>query len=325
MDKWLEYRGFSKVSALESFTRAASELGITASAVSKQVRSLEERLGVRLLHRTTRRVSLTAEGFAFYERLRNVLDGAAYAEEEISQLHTELRGPLRIGAPMDFGRAHLAVPLAKFAASHPQLALEVEFSDRFVDVVEEGFDLVVRIGNLPDSSLVARRLAPCRRVLCASPEYLAAHGTPRSPRDLKRHTKIAYAYESAQNWTFRGERGLERLSVRIQHRANNGHMLRALVAQGLGIALIPTFLVADDLRQGRLEKLLTDSLVADLGIHAVYPTRTLLSNRVRRLVDFLAEHCGSKPYWDEGLGLDCEPASSATAERAGVSTKRSRP
>jgi DNA-binding transcriptional LysR family regulator len=254
-------------------------------------------------------VSPTAEGLAFYERLRNVLEGATYAEEEISQLHTELRGSLRISAPMDFGRAHLAMLFARFAAAHPQLALEIEFSDRFVDVVEEGLDLVIRIGNLPDSSLVARRLAPCKRVLCASPEYLAAHGTPRSPRDLKRHTKIAYAYESAKSWTFRGERGLERLSVRIQHRTNNGHMLRALVTQGLGIALVPTFLVAEDLRQGRLEKLLTDSLVSDLGIHAVYPSRTLLSSRVRRLVDFLAEHFGPKPYWDEGLGLDYEPTS----------------
>jgi DNA-binding transcriptional LysR family regulator len=303
MDKWLEYEGFSHVAASGSFTTAAAELGITASAVSKQVRALEERLGVRLLQRTTRRVSLTAEGRGFYERLRNVLSDAVEAEQEVTQLHAELRGPLRIGAPMDFGRAHLAATLAEFAAAHPQLSLDVEFSDRFVDLVEEGFDLVVRIGDLADSSLIARRLAPCRRVLCASPDYLAEHGTPRSPRDLADHAKIAYAYDTERSWQFRGERGHERIAVPIRHRTNNGHMLCALVREGLGIALIPTFLIADDLRERRLEAVLTGSLIGEIGIHAVFPYPKLLSNKVRRLVDFLAEHCGTMPYWDDGLEL----------------------
>ena len=300
MDKWLEYEGFSKVAALGSFTAAAAELGITASAVSKQVRALEERLGVRLLQRTTRRVSLTPEGRGFFERLRDVLADAQEAELEVAQLRSELRGALRVGAPMDFGRAHLAEPLAAFAAAHPALSLEIEFSDRFVDIVEEGFDVVIRIGDLPDSSLVARRLAPCRRVLCAAPGYLAEHGTPGTPRELRGHVRLGYAYEAERSWRFRNG---DRVGVPIRHRTNNGHMLVALAREGLGIALVPTFLVADELRAGRLVSVLEDSLVGEIGIHAVYTDRRLLSNKVRRLIDFLSEHCGEHPYWDDGLDL----------------------
>jgi DNA-binding transcriptional LysR family regulator len=303
MDRWLEYEGFSRVAASGSFTAAAGELGITPSAVSRQVRALEERLGVRLLHRTTRRVSLTAEGRGFYERLRGVLAEATEAEEQVMQQHATLRGPLRIGTPMDFGRAHLAAPLARFAAANPELRLEIAFSDRFVDVVEEGYDLVVRIGDLPDSSLVARRLAPCRRVLCASPDYLARRGTPRAPDELEGHIAIGYAYESERGWRFTGAGSRERVDVPIRHRVDNGHMLCALAREGLGIALIPTFLAAEDLRAGRVEAILTAFLDADIAIHAVYPHRRQLSNKVRALVDFLAAHCGAEPYWDEGLAL----------------------
>ena len=311
MDKWLEYEGFSRVAATGSFTAAAQQLDLTPSAVSKQVRSLEERLGVRLLNRTTRRVSLTAEGRDLHERLREVLTDAAEAEREVTQRQGALRGRLRIGAPMDFGRAHLAAPLAAFAAAHPELSLEVDFADRFVDVVDEGFDVVVRIGDLSDSSLIARRLAPCRRVLCGAPAYFAEHGRPTTPRDLAAHHKIAYAYDTERSWRFRGERGSERVRVPIRHRTNNGHMVRALVEAGQGIALLPTFLVADALRAGRLETVLTDALAGDLWIHAVYPHRRLLATRVRRLVDHLAGHCGAEPYWDEGLDLgtgSAEPA-----------------
>jgi DNA-binding transcriptional LysR family regulator len=305
VDKWLEYEGFSRVAALRSFTAAAASLGITASAVSKQVRSLEERLGVRLLHRTTRRVSLTTEGRGFYERLSGALEDVADAEQELDDAQVELRGPLRIGAPMDFGRLHLAAPLAEFAASHPAIELDVEFTDRFVDLVEDGLDVVVRIGKLADSSLVARRLAPCRRVLCASPAYLAEQGVPRVPDDLRRCHKIAYAYDSDQSWRFQSEKGQGgevRVSVPIRHRTNNGHMLCALLRAGQGIALVPTFLASDDLRAGRLASVLGDSLRADISIHAVYPHRRQLSSKARRLVDFLAQHCGARPYWDDVLG-----------------------
>lgn len=303
MDKLAEYEGFSAVAETGGFTAAAARLGVTASAVSKQVRSLEERLGVRLLHRTTRRVALTDEGRAFHGRLRGILADLSEAEGEMTERQTELRGRLRVGAPMDFGRAHLAAPLAAFAAAHPDLDLEVEFADRFVDIVEEGFDVVVRIGRLADSSLVARRLAPCRRVLCAAPAYLERRGLPRSPRELAGHTRIGYAYEVDRAWTFRQRREAERVALPIRHRTNNGHVTRALLLAGLGIALMPTFLIADDLRTGRLRSVLVDLLDADTAIHAVYPHRKGLSAKVRGLVDFLTRHCGPVPYWDEGLPL----------------------
>ena len=178
MDRWLEYEGFSTVSEKGSFTEAAAALGVSASAVSKQVRSLEERLGTRLFHRTTRSVALTDEGRTFYERVRPLLHLAIEAEQDITESQSRLRGVLRLAAPMDFGKSHLVEPLADFSAEHPDLSLEVEFADRFVDLVDEGFDLAIRIGKLPDSSLVSRRLAPCRRVLCASPSYLEREGRP---------------------------------------------------------------------------------------------------------------------------------------------------
>jgi len=150
---------------------------------------------------------------------------------------------------------------------------------------------------------VARRLAPCHRVLCASPAYLSERGIPLRPRDLPGHAKIAYAYETERSWRFRTERGEERIACPVRHRANNGQMVIALAREGLGIALLPTFLVADDLRRGSLRALLGDALIGEIGIHAVYPHRKHLSNRVRHLVDFLAEHCGARPRWDEGLPL----------------------
>jgi DNA-binding transcriptional LysR family regulator len=301
MDRWLEYEGFSTVSEKGSFTEAAAALGVSASAVSKQVRSLEERLGTRLFHRTTRSVALTDEGRTFYDRVRPLLHLAIEAEQDITECQTRLRGVLRLAAPMDFGKSHLVEPLADFSAEHPNLSLEVEFADRFVDLVDEGFDLAIRIGRLPDSSLVSRRLAPCRRVLCASPAYLEREGRPERPKDLKRHSRIVYAYETESNWRFRESGRSTSVTVPIRHRSNNGTLIQALARKGLGIALLPTFMIADDLRSGRLEALFPDVLDHDITIHAVYPNRKLLSAKVRSLVDFLAEHCGPMPYWDAGI------------------------
>ncbi|MBW2272943.1 MAG: LysR family transcriptional regulator [Deltaproteobacteria bacterium] len=298
MDKLFEFESFSQVATRGSFTAAAEALGVTPSAVSKQVKALEERLGVRLLNRTTRRVSPTEAGRAFHERIQAVLHDVSEAEQAATQLQAEPRGTLRVGAPMDFGRAHLAEPIARFAGEHPDLELQVDFQDRFVDVVDEGFDVVVRIGALPDSSLVARTLAPCRRVLCASPDYLARKGTPRSGRDLLAHTRIGYAYELERSWSFEGA---QRISVPIRHRSNNGELTRQLLLAGLGIALLPTFLVSEDLLAGRLQSLPVAGLEADIAIHALYPHRRHLSAKVRHFVDYLTAHCGPRPYWDDGL------------------------
>jgi DNA-binding transcriptional LysR family regulator len=307
MDKLAEYESFSKVAASGSFTAASKSLGISASAVSKHVRSLEERLGARLLNRTTRHVALTEEGRAFFERVQGLLHDVAEAEQAVGQQSALPRGKLRVGAPMDFGRSHLAEPIARFAQAHPQLTVDVEFADRFVDLIEEGFDVMVRIGMLADSSLVARRLAPCRHVLCASPVYLREHGVPPTPQHLAGHLKIEYAYSSERSWRFETPDGPVRLNVSARHRSNNGEMIRALAVAGQGIALLPTFIVHEELRAGRLQPLLADSLVADTAIYAVYPHRKHLSAKVRVFVDFLTSHCGPRPYWDEGLFMDGRP------------------
>lgn len=301
MDKLSELQCFLQVAVTASFTGAARALDITPSGASKQVKSLEARLGARLFNRTTRQVSLTEVGRAFQERIAPLLADVEEAELAVSQLSAEPRGLLRVGAPMDFGRGHLCEPIASFASTYDELEIEVEFADRFVDVVEEGFDVVIRIGALEDSSLVARYLGPCRRVLCASPSYLAAHGEPRDIADLRRHTRVAYTYESERSWTFIGAGGPTRVAVPIRHRSNNGELTRNLVLAGQGLALLPTFLIGHDLRSGRLKALLRPFMSSDIPIHAVYPHRKYLSAKVRRFVEFLGEVCGENPPWDEGL------------------------
>ena len=191
--------------------------------------------------------------------------------------------------------------LARFAARYADIRLEVDFSDRFVDVVEEGFDIVIRIANLADSTLVARRLGPCRRVLCAAPAYLEAHGNPADPSELSGHSVIGYAYEQARPWRFHGNEERETtVSVDPRHCANNGEMIRNMLLSGLGIALLPTFLVGDDLLAGRLEPLFTDQLEADTVIWAVTPHRKLLAAKVRLMLDQLVSDCGEDPPWDAG-------------------------
>jgi DNA-binding transcriptional LysR family regulator len=301
LDKLLEFRSFSEVARAGSFSAAAAALGITSSAISKQVRALEERLGARLLNRTTRRVSLTDVGRAFQERVEAILHDVAEAEDAVAELQSEPRGVLRVSAPTDFGRISLADSLATFAMRYSSLRLEVDLADRFVDVVEEGFDVVVRIANLPDSSLVARRMGLCRRVLCAAPAYLEAHGRPARPIDLSDHTSVGYAYEQTRRWSFRTNDGDVTVALEPRHSANNGEMIRRMLLNGLGVALLPTFIVGDDLRAGRLEPLFPDQLDADKVIWAVTPHRKLLATKVRLLLDHLISEYGEHPPWDEGL------------------------
>jgi DNA-binding transcriptional LysR family regulator len=301
MDRLGELEAFTAVAETGGFTKAAQELGRTTSSVSKQVRALEERLGARLFSRTTRRVSLTEIGVAFRDRVQGLLHDLEDAEMAVSRMQAEPRGVLRVGGPTDFGRIGLADSLASFALRHRDVRLEVDLADRFVDVVDEGFDVVVRIANLPDSSLVARRMGPCRRVLCASPAYLEAHGRPAHPSDLRHHATVGYAYEQSRQWRFRSDAGHTSVAVDPRHRANNGEMMRRMLVAGLGIALLPTFLVGDDLRAGRLESLFSDQLDADTVIWAVTPHRKLLAAKVRLLLDHLVSNCGERPPWDEGL------------------------
>jgi DNA-binding transcriptional LysR family regulator len=294
---------FARVVEMESFSGAARELGLSKSAVSKQVGRLEDRLGVRLLNRTTRRLSLTEAGAAFYDGCRRVVAEAEAAETAVTHLAVAPRGTLKVSAPMSFGFRHIAPAVPAFMARYPELSVEMELNDRLVDLVDEGFDAGIRIGVLADSSLVARRLAGNRRVLCAAPAYLAARGAPQALEDLRAHDCLLYAYQATGDaWRFRGPGGLREVRVRGRLRTNNGDALLAAACAGQGIALLPSFICGEDLRAGRLVQLLPElGEPAESAVHAVYPAGRNLSPKVRVFVDFLAARFAGTPYWDRGL------------------------
>ena len=295
---------FVQVVEAGSFTAAARRAGLSKSMVSRRIAALEDRLAARLLNRTTRRLTLTETGSAFYERAARLVAEADEAELLASQLDAEPRGRLRVAAPMSFGFLHLASALAAFAAEYPRLVVDLDLDDRFVDLASEGQDMAVRIGRLSDSSLVARRLAPCRLCIVASPDYLARRGTPERPEDLAGHDSLVYSNTSAaEQWRFVGvsERLAPRLTVRLQ--ANNGDALCAAAEAGLGLAVLPSFLAAPAVARGRLRIVLADHPLEESGIYAVYPAHRHLSAKVRRLIDFLALRFGGEPYWDEPLKL----------------------
>ena len=299
MDKVQEMTSFVAVVEAGSFVGAAGATGLSKAAVSRHVAELETRLGVRLLQRTTRRLSLTEEGQQFLARSRELLAAIEEAEAEVGAHRGEASGTLRINAPLSFGVLHLAPLWPRFLAAHPKVSLEVALSDRIADLVEEGFDLAVRITNLPDSQLVSRRLATTRMVACASPAYLAAHGAPAHPHDLARHAVVGYTYWAAKDeWTFTADDGTT-ASVRTRPRlvANNGDTCRAAALAGHGIVLQPDFIVAGDLRDGGLVDVLPGWRALSLGIHAVYPSRKYLPIRTRRMLDFLADAFATPP-WD---------------------------
>jgi DNA-binding transcriptional LysR family regulator len=294
---------FARVVEAGSFSGAAESLGLSKSAVSKHVARLEERLAVRLLNRTTRRLSLTEAGTAVYEPCRQLVADADAAEAAVSHLASAPRGRLRINVPMSFGQRHVAPALPDFMARYPELTVDLQLNDRTVDLVEEGYDMAVRIGELPDSSLLARRLAPLNRVVAAAPGYLDRAGRPAHPRELRQHTCLLYSYlSSGREWRFRGPDGEVRVPVGGPLEANNGDALLAAAREGAGLVMLPTFLAGDDVRAGALEPVLTDWTREPGGaVSAVFPPGRKLSPKVRVFVDFLAERFGPYPAWDRDL------------------------
>jgi len=291
MDRFLEMQSFNAVVEAGSFVGAAETLGLSKAAISRHVVELENRLGSRLLHRTTRRVSLTPEGQAFYARSKGLLSDLEEAEAEITSRREVVSGLLRVNAPYTFGVLHLAPLWGLFRQRHPLVTLDITLSDSLVDLVDEGYDLAVRIAALESSSLVSRRLASARMAVCASPGYLEDHGTPSHPADLSNHQIIAYSYLSTKDeWHFTGPRGPVSVRTRPWMHTNNGETCRSAALSGQGIILQPTFLVGPDLKTGRLIELMPDYRASTLGIHALYPSRKHLSVKVRVLIDFLAEH-----------------------------------
>lgn len=289
LDDLVEMRTFVGVVEGQSFSAAARGLGATTSAVSKRIASLEGKLGTQLFHRTTRTLSTTEAGQVLYERVRRVLTELGDAERDVVGLGEGLRGVLRVSAPVTFGQLHVAPLVADFLLEHRELRIELTLDDRYVNVVAERFDLAIRAGRLVDSTLIARKLASDRRVVCAAPAYLERNGVPRTPADLAAHDCLRHAYHDASTtWTFDGPRGRESVRVQSRLRLNHGGAIRAAALRGLGLALLPGFTVDDDLRRGALATVLDEYRLQPSGIYAVMPADAHATRKVRALVDFLA-------------------------------------
>ncbi|MGY1917456.1 LysR family transcriptional regulator [Pseudomonas tolaasii] len=298
MDRALEMQVFCTVVDKGSFIGAAAPLEMSKAAISRYVSGLEERLGVRLLHRTTRRLSLTDEGRQFYHQARDVLALMDQAEESVSSTAPEPSGVLRVNAPVSFGVLHLAPVWAEFMRAYPKVELDISLNDRLVDLVEEGFDAAVRIARMENSSLVGRRLASTRMCLCASPKYLSSHPPVRTLPDLTEHGVIAYTnFATGNEWQFEGPGGSESVRTRSTVRCNNGDTCRSIALAGGGISLQPSFMVAGDLRKGDLIEVLPEYQSVELGVYVVYPTRKHLATKVRVLINFLVERF-AHPQWE---------------------------
>jgi DNA-binding transcriptional LysR family regulator len=289
MDRFLEMQTFNTVVETGSFVGAADALNLSKAAVSRHVVELERRLGIRLLHRTTRRISLTPEGQVFYARGKDVLAELDDVESEVTAKQESVSGLLRINAPFTFGIQHLAPLWGLFRDRYPQVTLDVTLADRVVDLVEEGYDLAIRIADLESSSLVSRRLATTRMILCASPKYLKKHGKPKQPSDLTHHQIIAYSYLSTKDeWHFAGPAGAVSVMTRPWMHTNNGETCKAAALAHQGVILQPGFVVGDALAAGELIELLPQYRSTEIGIYAVYPTRKHLSAKVRAMIEFLS-------------------------------------
>ena len=301
MENLADIAVFVRVVERGSFTLAADELGLSRAVVSKYISRLEERLGARLLHRTTRRLSLTEAGATLFEASRGAIERIEEAEGAVAQFQSAPRGRLRVSAPMSFGILHLGPAIADFSREFPAVMLDIRLDDRFVNLVEDSVDVAVRIGVLTDSSLVARKLAITRAVACASPEYLAAHGEPETPEDLASHQCLIYSYLSTTNvWRFIAPDGREiPVAVAGNVRINNGIVLTEAALAGRGILVTPSFYVAPMLRDKRLKRILAGYKLPELGVYAVYPQRSHVPPKVRAFVDFLAQRFGRKPEWEK--------------------------
>jgi DNA-binding transcriptional LysR family regulator len=299
LDRFQAIAAFAKVVESGSFARAADRIGVSVSAISRQVADLEAHLGARLLNRTTRRLSLTESGSVYYERCVQLLADLEEAEEAVSSTAVAPRGTLRLTASISFGSGYLASAIAEFRERHPQLRFDVELSDRAVDLVDEGLDLAVRIGEIGSQALIGRRVGVSQLVCCASPSYVERSEPLRTPADLAAHACLTYEYSTIGNqWHFADAAGAAH-EVRVSGpaHANNGAMLAALAVAGVGIILEPDFIVAADVRAGRLVRLLPEYAAPSIGIHVAYPSRRHLSAKVRAFVDFLAARFAQDPAW----------------------------
>lgn len=306
MKKFEDIQAFIAVVDAGSFTVAAEKLNSGKSAVSRRVSALEERLGVQLLRRTTRVLNLTDTGRSFYEHGVRILADLEEAEAAVQQEHGELRGTLRVALPLSFGVRHMGGPIATFSKLHPKVEFDLDLNDRRVDLIEDNIDIALRIGQLTDSSLIARRLFDVRTVVCASPHYLHEHGVPATPEDLRDHRCLVYGnLAEPSKWGYEDGDGKRRtVMVNTSMVASSGDFLGNAAAHGMGVIIQPTFIASDAIRRGNLVPVLTDYKWPITQAHAVYPPTRHLSFRVRAFIDFLAEKFAGTPQWDR----DCDAA-----------------
>lgn len=300
MDRFADMQMFVGVVEAGSLSAAAERLNLAKSAVSRRLTELEARLGVSLIQRTTRRLNLTDSGRAYYDRCVVILADLDEAEAAISQTHQALNGRLKVALPHSFGLLHLAPLVQDFMMQHPDVRFELDFNDRQIDLMQEGFDLAIRIATLADSSLIARRLAPIRHAVCASPDYLARQGAPRTAAELTQHICLAYSNLTDPGlWAYREPGGLSgNVRVPVRLAASSGDFLLRAALAGEGLILLPTFYLQKALRSGELMQVLADHSWPELSAYAVYPPTRHLSRRVRAFIDFLTERLAGKPYWD---------------------------
>jgi DNA-binding transcriptional LysR family regulator len=299
MDKLASLRAFVKVVELGSFSEAGRQLRLSRSAVSKYVGDLEQSLGVQLLNRTTRHASPNENGQAYFERALSILSDIDAADQAVAQLQSTPRGLLRVNAPMSFGTLQLGTAIADFMERYPELQLQLVLSDDLVDPVQDGFDVTLRIAELESSSLIARKIVPIDRVICASPSYLDRHGIPAHPRELRNHVSLTYGFLLTGNqWKLTGEDGDHWIQPSWLLCANNAEVLRDAAIKGRGVALLPTFIAGTALHDGRLVSFLSAYKAPPLTLYAIYPPTRHLSVKVRLLIDFLVERFSGDPAWN---------------------------
>lgn len=301
MDKLTSMLVFTKVAKAGSFASAAKELGLSRAMATKHVMQLENGLGIRLLNRTTRNLSLTEVGMVYLERCLQILDEMEEMEIAVTRLQTEPRGTLKVNATPFFGAYHLAPAIAAYMEAFPEVNVELVLQAGYIDLIEEGFDLAIHLDEMRDSSLIARKLGSSQRIVCGSPQYFKKHGIPKTPDDLRKHNCLTNSsLPPRDQWQFSipgGETTVVKVTGNME--ANVADALRMAAINGLGLVLLPTYMVGQDIRKGRLTPVLTDYVPAPLEIHAVYPHRKHLSAKVRTFVDFLSERFHPKPYWED--------------------------
>ncbi|KAF0163604.1 MAG: LysR family transcriptional regulator [Rhodocyclaceae bacterium] len=304
MDRLTAMQTFVRVAEAGSFTAVADQMNVARSAITRQIAALEAHLGVKLIARSTRRLSLTSAGATYLEQCRDILDRIDEAEGDLAGERQTLQGTIRTSVPLTFGLLHLTPLILEFSRAHPDIHIDLDFNDRRVNLIEEGMDFALRITDRLPETTVARRLTSCRSVVVASPNYLRLHGEPRHPDELTQRACLAYSLTSRSSWSFIIDGVPHSVEISGPLTANNGSVLQEAAIQGMGIAYQPTFIAADAIRQGQLVPILKEFPAPMLDMCAVFPGNRFVPQRVRAFVDFLATRLGPEPYWDQGLGLE---------------------